>query len=50
MNIITLIFESKLDFKICFTNVRAQKIDTSILKIIKIVLTNFEIKDKLDRP
>ena len=31
------------------TNVRAQKIDNSLLKTFKIVITGFQIEDKLDK-
>lgn len=37
----------KLGLKVCFTNVKTQKIDSSILKIFRMVLTSFQIEDKL---
>lgn len=43
---ISLEYISKLGLKICFIDVRAQKIDNSTLKIFEIVLTSFQIKDK----
>lgn len=46
VNAITPAFTSKLGFKICSTNVRAQKIDGSTLQTFGIVLTSFQIKDK----
>lgn len=36
-----LIYALKLDFKIYYINVGAQKIDGSILKIFKMALTSF---------
>lgn len=47
VNIMTSIYVSKLGFKVCYTNVKAQKIDSSIFKTFEIVLTIFQIKDKL---
>lgn len=41
VNDIILGFALKLDFKVYFTNIKAQKIDNFTLKIFKIVLANF---------
>lgn len=41
INAMTLLYTSKLGLKICFINVRAQKINGSIFKIFKMVLVNF---------
>ena len=46
VNTMILIFTLKLSFKICFTNVRAQKIVSSTLQTYKIVLASFQIEDK----
>lgn len=35
INAIAIAFVAKLDLKVCFTNIRAQKIDSSILKNLK---------------
>ena len=40
----------KLGFKIQKTNVKAQKIDGSILKIFGMVIVDFQIEDKVGRP
>lgn len=42
-------YASKQSFKICATNIKAQKIDSFIFKTFKIILASFQIKDKLDR-
>lgn len=47
VNTITLRYIAKLDLKICSTNIGAQKIDSSTLKIFEIFLTSFQKKDKL---
>lgn len=39
----------KLGFKTCNINVKAQKIDSSTLKMFQIVLTSFQVKDKLGK-
>lgn len=41
INAITSEYTSKLSFKVRFTNVKAQKIDSSSLKTFKIVLASF---------
>lgn len=50
VNTITLAYISKLNLKLCYTNIGAQKIDCSILKIFEIVLASFWIKNKLKKP
>lgn len=47
VNAMTPIYASKLDLKVCFTNVGAQKIDDSTFEIFEIVLASFEIKENL---
>lgn len=47
VNIKTLIYDSKLGFRVSYTNIGNQKLDDSTLKTFKIVLASFEIKDKL---
>ena len=49
VNVMILKYTSKLDLKICPTNVKVQKIDNFTLKIFGIVLANFSIKNKLDQ-
>lgn len=41
VNTITLTYAAKLDLKIYYINVKAQKIDSSILKIFEIILDSF---------
>lgn len=41
VNTMTPVYTSKLGFKVCLTNVKAQKVDGSILKIFGIVLASF---------
>lgn len=43
----TLKYVIKLGLKICSTNVRAQKIDSFALKTFRMILTSFEVEDKL---
>ena len=45
----TLVYILKLGLQIRHTNVRAQKIDGSILKMFEIVLANFQVKNKLGK-
>lgn len=49
INAITLEYTLKLDLNVCFTNIKAQKINTSIFKIFGINLANFQIKNKLNQ-
>lgn len=42
-------YTEKLNLKIEKTNVKAHKIDNSILEIFKIVITNFQMKNKINR-
>lgn len=44
-----LVYILKLDFKICHVNIEIYKINNSIFKMFKIVLTSFQIKDKLEK-
>ena len=43
-------FARKLDFKVWKTNVEAQKIDGSVLEIFGIIIANFQIEDKVNKP
>ena len=43
-------FAQKLGFKVWQTNVETQKIDGFTLKTFEMVIANFEIEDKIDRP
>lgn len=45
INAITLTYVTKLGFKICHINVKAQKINSCIFKIFRIILTSFQVKD-----
>ena len=49
INTITLNYIQKLNLKIRKTSVGAQNIDNFILDIFKIVIANFQIKDKVDK-
>ena len=40
----------KLGLKIRKTNIEAQKIDSSALETFKMIIANFQIKDKVGRP
>ena len=46
----SLAYIEKLGFKTWMTNVRAQKIDGSILETFRIVITDFQVEDKTGRP
>ena len=50
VNTITLRYVSKLDLKICPTNIATYKINDSTLKTFEMVLASFQIKDKLKKP
>lgn len=41
VNIMTLVYASKLSLRLCCTNIKVQKIDDSTLKIFGIVLASF---------
>ena len=41
----TLGYALKLNLKVCFTNIRLQKIDGSTLKMLEIVLASFQVED-----
>lgn len=47
VNVMTLAYISKLGLKVWSTNMRAQKINNSTLKIFGMVLANFQINNKL---
>lgn len=49
VNVMTLIYVVKLALKVCFTDVGAQKIDDSIFKTFGIILTSFQVEDKLEK-
>ena len=49
INIMIPAYSAMLDLKIFSTAVRAQKIDRFLLKIFRIVIASFQIKDKLGR-
>lgn len=40
----------KLEFKTRITNIGAQKIDGSILEIFGILIADFQIENKIDKP
>ena len=46
VNVMTLKYTLKLGLKVCFTNIKTAKIDSSTFKIFEIVLTSFQIKNK----
>lgn len=50
VNILTSAYTLKLDSKVYYTNVKAQKINALTLKMFKIVLASFNVEDKLKRP
>lgn len=39
----------KLGLKVCFTNIKAQKINDSTFEIFEIVLASFQVEDKLNQ-
>ena len=49
-NTINSDFAWKLGFKIWKTNVEAQNIDGFVLETFKIIIADFQIKDKISRP
>ena len=49
INILTLVYVLKLGLRVYRTIFRAQKIDDSTFKIIRMVLASFQIEDKLER-
>ena len=49
VNAMTPAYILKLGFKVYFTNVKAQKVDGSTFDTLEMVLTNFQIEDKLTR-
>ena len=49
VNAMTLVYASKLGLTVYLTNVGAQKVDDSTLKIFGMVLASFQVEDKLGR-
>lgn len=49
INTMTPIYTKKLAFQMQKTNVRAQKIDESTLKIYKMVIAGFQVENKLEK-
>lgn len=49
VNIITLVYISKLGLKVYYTNIGAQKINNSTFEMFRIVLKSFQIEDKINR-
>lgn len=49
VNTMTSAYAAKLVLKVCFINVRVQKIDNLIFKTIEIVLASFQIQNKLEK-
>ena len=49
VNAMTPTYATKLDLKVCRTNVKAEKIDDSTLEMFGIVLVSFQVEDKLGR-
>lgn len=49
VNTMALEYTTKLLLEICYTNIRAQKIDDFNLKKLKIVLANFQVENQLER-
>ena len=50
VNVINSDFAQKLDLKIWKINIKAQKIDTSALKIFGMVIADFQVENKANRP
>ena len=50
VNAMTPAYASKLGLKVQPTNVEAQKIDGSTYNTFEIVLANFQVENKLDKP
>ena len=48
-NTITSEYTLKLGFQVYYTNIGAQKIDSSILKMFGMVLASFQVMNKLGR-
>ena len=49
INAITLDYTLKLSLKDCFINVNDKKIDDSIFETFEIVITSFQVKNKLSQ-
>ena len=50
INIINRSYAKKLGFKVQITNIGAQKMDSSALVTFGLVIPNFQVEDKVDRP
>ena len=48
-NAMTLAYAWKLEDKVCYTNVGAQKIDGPTLKMFEIVLASFQLENKIGK-
>ena len=49
VNVKMLTYASKLGLKICSTDFRDQKIDSSTIETFKIVLASFQVENKLEK-
>ena len=49
VNVITLAYAAVLSLKVCFTAIKAEKINSFSLKTFGMAITSFQIKDRLDR-
>lgn len=49
VNAITLVYILKQGLRICYTNIKSQKIDGSIFEIFQIVLASFQVEDTLKK-
>lgn len=50
INVINLVYAQRLGLKILKANIEAQKIYGSALEIFGMVIANFQVDDKIDRP
>lgn len=50
VNAMTLGYALKLGLKICHTDIRAHKIDSSLLKTFGMVLASFQMENRMGRP
>lgn len=49
INAMTLAYALELSYKVCQTNIKAQKINGSTFKIFEMVLASFEVEDKFKK-
>ena len=49
VNAMTPEYASKLSLKVCPTNIKAQKIDNSIIETFQIILASFQVDDTLEK-